>query len=112
MFNFMPYRLFPYKIQYVILDILSMVLYGFAHGFAVVLGRWSGQNLKGLPLAGIAEDAGRSKYRHTGLDPVSSKLLKCMDTGLRRHDGGIGQRHDGSVLVSLRAPRALREIMF
>ena len=30
-----------------------------------------------------------TRYRHTGLDPVSSKPLKPLDSGLGRNDGGM-----------------------
>ena len=30
-----------------------------------------------------------TSHRHTGLDPVSSKSLKPLDSGLRRNDGRI-----------------------
>jgi hypothetical protein len=33
-----------------------------------------------------------TRYRHTGLDPVSSKSLKPLDSGLRRNDGTASEQ--------------------
>ena len=41
-------------------------------------------------------------HRHTGIDPVSCKSLKPLDSGLRRNDGGFFSIFFGLLLICRR----------